>query len=85
MAATLNVAQRAQGLLRRPACVGSVLAAAVEARAHAARGDVRGTRGALARASLKGLITVSETLPLAITENLFQSLIDALTSLTASG
>lgn len=65
MRGALSVAQRAQGLMRRSACVGGVLAAAVEARAHAARGDVRGTRDALGRAENildaldPGLVTAS--------------------------
>ena len=50
MAVAVNVARHAQGLMRRAPSVGAVLAAAVEARAHAARGDVRGVRAALGRA-----------------------------------
>jgi DNA-binding XRE family transcriptional regulator len=51
MAAAVNVARHAQSLMRRTPCAGAALAAAVEARARAARGDVRGTRSALGRAA----------------------------------
>jgi transcriptional regulator with XRE-family HTH domain len=51
MAAAVNVARHAQGMMRRAPCAGAALAAAVEARARAARGDVRGTRSALGRAA----------------------------------
>ena len=50
LAGAVNVARHAQGLMRRTPCVGTALAAALEARAHAARGDTRETRGALGRA-----------------------------------
>ena len=45
----ISVARRAQELMRKTPCVGAVTAAALEARAHAARGDPRETRLALAR------------------------------------
>ncbi len=67
MAAAVHVARHAQGLMRRSPCVGAALAAAVEARAHAARGDVRETQGALARAE-----TIRETLdPGSVTSSAF--------------
>jgi tetratricopeptide (TPR) repeat protein len=45
----ISAARRAQELMRKAPCVGAVTAAALEARAHAARGDPRETRLALAR------------------------------------
>ena len=46
----VSVARHAQGLMRRTPSVGAALAAALEARAHAARGDARETHRALGRA-----------------------------------
>lgn len=51
-AEAIVVAQHAQHLASRTPCVGAVLAAALEARAHAARGDHRSTRTALANAEM---------------------------------
>lgn len=51
-AEAVAVAQHAQRLVSRTPCVGAVLAAALEARAHAARGDHEGTRTALERADV---------------------------------
>jgi tetratricopeptide (TPR) repeat protein len=45
----LSAARHAQELMRKAPCVGAATAAALEARAHAARGDPRETRLALAR------------------------------------
>jgi Helix-turn-helix domain len=50
LATSVSVARHAQGLTRGRPCVGAVLAAAVEARAHAGRGDAREARSALGRA-----------------------------------
>lgn len=47
---SLDTAQHAQDLVTRIPCVGSALAAALEARIHAITGGVRETREALARA-----------------------------------
>ncbi|HXP19102.1 MAG TPA: helix-turn-helix transcriptional regulator [Streptosporangiaceae bacterium] len=46
----VSVARHAQALVPRSPSAAAVLAAALEARAHAVRGDVRETRNALARA-----------------------------------
>ena len=46
----IDVARRAQDLVPAASCVGPALAAALEARAHAAMGRAPETRGALARA-----------------------------------
>jgi tetratricopeptide (TPR) repeat protein len=46
----VTVARHAQALMRRAPRAGAVLAAALEARAHAARGNTRETRRALGRA-----------------------------------
>lgn len=48
----IAVAQHAQHLVNRTPSVGAILAAALEARAHAARGDHAGTRAALGRAEV---------------------------------
>lgn len=48
----VDVARQAQGLVRRTPGVGAVLAAALEARAHAARGDAGETRRALGQAEV---------------------------------
>jgi len=48
----VNVARQAQDLMRRTPSVGAVLAAALEARAHAGRGDGGETRRALGRAEV---------------------------------
>jgi len=48
----VNVARQAQDLMRRTPSVGAVLAAALEARAHAARGDEGNTRRTLGRAEV---------------------------------
>jgi Helix-turn-helix domain len=50
LATSVSVARYAQGLMRGTPCVGAVLAAAVEARAHAGKGDAREARRALGRA-----------------------------------
>lgn len=50
LASAVSVAQHAQTLARRTPHVGAALGAALEARAQAARGRVRETRGALGRA-----------------------------------
>lgn len=46
----LTTARHAQAVMRRTPCVGTALAAALEARAHAALGDARSTKAALGRA-----------------------------------
>ncbi|MCA1706544.1 MAG: helix-turn-helix domain-containing protein [Actinobacteria bacterium] len=51
-AEAVAVAQHAQHLVSRTPCVGAVLAAALEARAHAARGDHHSTRTTLERAEV---------------------------------
>ena len=51
-AEAIAVAQHAQRLVERRPCVGAVLAAALEARAHAARGDRESTRPVLGRAEV---------------------------------
>ena len=51
-AEAITVTQHAQHLVSRTPCVGAVLAAALEARAHAARGDHEATRVALGRAEV---------------------------------
>ncbi len=45
----VSIARRAQEVMRRAPCVGAVTAAALEARAHAARGDQTESHRALAR------------------------------------
>ena len=50
LAEAVTVARHAQALMRRAPRAGAVLAAALEARAHAARGNTRETRRALGRA-----------------------------------
>jgi len=48
----VDVARRAQHVVRKTPCVGAALAAALEARAHAAMGSAHDTREALARAEV---------------------------------
>jgi hypothetical protein len=50
LSGAVNTARHAQGLVRRVPCVGAALAAALEARAHATRGDARETHDAINRA-----------------------------------
>ena len=50
LSGAVSVARHAQGLMRRTPCAGAALATALEARAHAARGDAREARRALDRA-----------------------------------
>ena len=50
LAGAVRTARQAQSLMRKAPGAGAALAAALEARAHAARGDVRETHSALGRA-----------------------------------